>query len=483
MRSFNLIILLIISLVAVFVASQAARADDDWPPATSTIDVTDSKRAPDPSGEEERHYSLHVDDHGVYELSYTVQPDKDAASDLADIRFFDPGHNQNLYSYRPQATVAVNYFFPVLDPGDYHVQLYMKGVKAGQPFTFKVHRYDVTVTDELQTKARAALDRGMAFLERGNATVDLNSDDLTDDEALVALSYVASNDPRYRPYVEQNYLPALAANWKESDPDIWNGHSVHGLFSGQFGYRHSLATLALAEIAQAYNNPQAKTMAAQGAECLLAAQDTEKKSKKWNGPIQPDVIHYGGWRYTADTDAADISVSGWCTVALIATAASEIKVDGLRDSLAKAVHYIEKLGAGPSYGYQNPDSNPSDVHAGIGTLIMKLYGEESPNIEEAAGYIDTHLYPGVQCHDGESYPLYYAYYATRANYLRGGFAWEAWRNVMIRQLLNLQNPDGSWQLFGSEHGKTRYGAAMATMVLRMCLNDVPNYLKQEVRGF
>lgn len=476
------IFLMIVSFVASFIASQPARADDDWPAGVASIDVTDSKRAPDQSGQEERHYTLHVEDHGVYELSYTTAADKDAG-DLADIRFWELEHSQEIYSYKPLGSVAVNYFFPVFEPGDYHLQLYMRGVKAGQSFAFKVHRYDVTVTDALQAQARAALDRGMAFLENGNAKVDLGSSDLTDDESLVVMSYVSSNDPKYRPYVEQKYLPALAANWKESDPEIWNGHSVHGLIGDQFGYRHSIATLALAEIAQTYNNAQAKTMAAQGAECLLAAQDTEKKSKKWNGPILSDVIHYGGWRYTADADAADISVSGWCTVALIATASSDIKVDGLRDSLYKAVRYIQKLGAGPSYGYQNPDSNPSDVHAGIGTLIMKLYGEESPSIEEAASYLDSHLYPGVQCHDGEAYPLYFAYYATRANYLRGGFAWEAWRNTMIRQLLNLQNPDGSWQVFGSEHNKTRYGAAMATMILRMCLNQVPNYLKQEVRGF
>ena len=175
-------------------------------------------------------------------------------------------------------------------------------------------------------------------------------------------------------------------------------------------------------------------------------------------------------------------MSGWCAVALIATAASDIKVEGLRDSLAKAVRYIEKLGPGPSYGYQNRDSNPSDVHAGIGTLIMKLYGEEEPQHRRSRRLPRPPPVSRGCVPRGRELPALLRLLRHPRNYLRGGFAWEAWRNVMIRQLLNLQNPDGSWQMFGSEHGKTRYAPPWPPWS-RMCLNEVPNYLKQEVRGF
>ena len=75
MRSLNSsAFLLIVSFVAGLVASQPARADDEWPPALPTIDVTDSKRSPDRNGEEERHYTIHVDDHGVYEFSTSSIP-------------------------------------------------------------------------------------------------------------------------------------------------------------------------------------------------------------------------------------------------------------------------------------------------------------------------------------------------------------------------------------------------------------------------
>ena len=80
--------------------------------------------------------------------------------------------------------------------------------------------------------------------------------------------------------------------------------------------------------------------------------------------------------------------------------------------------------------------------------------------------------------------LYYWYYATRLNYLRGGFAWEAWRTTMAAQLISIQREDGTFHTYASEGPFAEaYSTALGSMILRMCLNDVPAYLKQEVRGF
>jgi lipopolysaccharide biosynthesis glycosyltransferase len=98
--------------------------------------------------------------------------------------------------------------------------------------------------------------------------------------------------------------------------------------------------------------------------------------------------------------------------------------------------------------------------------------------------LDAHLPAGTQVELGHNSPLYYAYYATRANYLRGTKPWETWRTSMLRQLLWRQEADGSWRSVQAEQDlESRFGTALSLMILRMCLNDVPKYLKHEAEGF
>ena len=55
---------------------------------------------------------------------------------------------------------------------------------------------------------------------------------------------------------------------------------------------------------------------------------------------------------------------------------------------------------------------------------------------------------------------------------------------MITQLTRLQRPDGSFPAYGAEATlPPRYSTAISAMILRLCLNDVPLYLKQEYRSF
>ena len=71
-------------------------------------------------------------------------------------------------------------------------------------------------------------------------------------------------------------MPAQTAHWKESDTDIWNGHSVHGVIGDQFGYRHSLATLALAEICKRITTRKLKAWRPR-ADCLAGRPGNREK--------------------------------------------------------------------------------------------------------------------------------------------------------------------------------------------------------------
>jgi hypothetical protein len=98
--------------------------------------------------------------------------------------------------------------------------------------------------------------------------------------------------------------------------------------------------------------------------------------------------------------------------------------------------------------------------------------------------LDAHLPAGTQVDDRGAYAFYYWYYGTRINYLRGGEAWDRWRTAMMLQLIRRQHRDGHWEAFDGETSPGhRYATALGAMILRICLEDVPAYLRQEVKGF
>jgi len=55
---------------------------------------------------------------------------------------------------------------------------------------------------------------------------------------------------------------------------------------------------------------------------------------------------------------------------------------------------------------------------------------------------------------------------------------------MIRQLLLQQEEDGRWKSIDYEASVgDRFTTALGVRILRICLEQVPGYLKHEVRGF
>ncbi|HZL72930.1 MAG TPA: hypothetical protein VFC86_10745, partial [Planctomycetota bacterium] len=59
-----------------------------------------------------------------------------------------------------------------------------------------------------------------------------------------------------------------------------------------------------------------------------------------------------------------------------------------------------------------------------------------------------------------------------------------WRATALRQLLRRQQEDGSWAAFGYESAPgPRWTTAIGLMMLRLCLNEPPKYLRVEAKGF
>jgi hypothetical protein len=449
---------------------------------TAEIDVRD-KVMPARDGEDVHEYPLPVEERGIYELTFSsLAKGKPLQGTLNIVNELDAP----LYKYAI-ADPSLDYlFFPVLEPRAYVVRFTVgSDGSQGIPFHITARQYHPEVTAAMQRSAEAAIDRSIALLMKYQPEEN-TGDDARACEALAMMALGTGKGAAERmAIIDQVYLPRIAEQFSESPDNIWQGHRVKGWFSNDhFGYAHAIATLALAEVAEARGSDKARALAVQGVECLLATQNTERKSPLWEGPVKRSSVYYGGWRYRPQDITSDISVTGWCAVALGAAGAAHIEVDGMRDGVDDAVAYVKSLGSAHGFSYVGGDDTADDVRLGVGVLISLLFGEDAGILNGLTQNLDTHLPAGTQVDRGFGFPLYYAYYGTRANYLRGGYAWEAWRATMIRQLLKLQKPDGSWSSFDDEQGLGPiYSSAMGTMILRMCLNDVPAYLRQEVRGF
>ena len=422
-----------------------------------------------------------VTDPGVMDLTMQLTPTARQVYPRFTVQIM---HGRELlFDYVLDTDLGSYLFFPVLERGNY--QVFVRGSMAKAPFTLQLRRLKVEVTEQDKTAVLAAIEKGTANLL--STTPSKTNDPLAFAPAIESLVMAALDSDRsgaHQEVIEKEYLPWLKNQFHEVPMVQWNGQTVSGLTrAGSPMYCNAITTLALAEMAP--RSPAAKALAEQGANFILAAQLTDRRPAAWRAILKTNPS-FGGWRYTANAADADLSVSGWCVIALNACAAADIQPDGMRESLQDAVGFVKKTRTKDGFAYYaGGGGGAATIRDAIGALVFQLYGEHSREWDAAVGSLDHHLFAGTQADDIEDFPLYYAYYATRLHYLRGSDAWEAWRMSAMRQLVKLQRPDGSWGTYHQEvdAGTQRYPTALAILILRMCLNDEPTYMTQEVRGF
>jgi len=389
-----------------------------------------------------------------------------------------------LFDYRLDQKMPNYLYFPVLEKGTYDVTV--RGAAVGASYKLQLRHLEVKVTEQDTGAAKAAIEKGMASLAAASP-VQARSVSLYA-PAIESLAMAAlDSDPAqaHKERIQKDYLPWLKTQLQEVPGVQWNGKPVAGVIRANASmYDTAIATLALAEMAP--RSPDAKALAEQGARFILAAQVTDRRPPEWRTAAKTSPF-FGGWRYFPQSLDADLSVSGWCIIALNACAVAGIQPEGMRESLEDAVKFVRKAQAPDGFGYEiNGGGGSGPIRDAIGGLVYQLYGEHSRENDEGMAYLDRQLYAGTQTADlDQDYPLYYAYYATRLHYLRGSFAWEAWRMTTLRQLVKLQQADGSWLAARKETvtGAGRYATALSILILRMCLNDQPAYMTQEVKGF
>ncbi len=381
-----------------------------------------------------------------------------------------------LYLYSMNELAGEFHFYPVLQPGKYQFQIEDREGTCH----LLLESYSSKISEPEIEQAKAAIDKGVGWLlkipkNRAGDPESVAAEGL----ALAAISEGRDAKSR-REAIDRDFVEWMEKRLEKVEEGSWQGREVFRLSSST--YAHAMAAIGLAEAVGA-GSDKARALVERASDYLLASQQTARKCKAWKGPVDSNHEKFGSWRYDPDQVDGDLSVMGWCVVALLAADASGIRRPGMRDSMEDATAGLARYLGANGFGYEGPGAE-SDVLNSVGTLTSLLLGEDSSGVRTAMAHLDRHLPAATQVDTGDTCVFYTLYYATRANYLRGGPTWDLWRSVALRQLLRRQRADGSWEAFGHEsEAGPRWSTAIAIMVLRLCLNDAPKYLKTEVRGF
>jgi hypothetical protein len=232
-------------------------------------------------------------------------------------------------------------------------------------------------------------------------------------------------------------------------------------------YAHSMCTIALCE---AYGRARDERVG-------LAARKAVAYLEKG---VNPD----GGWRYTANCGVSDMSVTGWCIMALKTAKLAQIQFDERVYSQALAfVDSVTDRGAGKEstgavgYLYSQMDEIKGNGRAAMTCAAMMVrqfsgVGVKSAILDKGARL--TREAPP----DWKKKDFYYWYYATYAMHNMGG-EYRIWWNRRIRDvLLDNQQKDGdnagSWDPKG-DHWAAQPGRAYTTALGALCLEVYYRY--------
>ena len=209
---------------------------------------------------------------------------------------------------------------------------------------------------------------------------------------------------------------------------------THGSFPGGGPvYEHAICAYALGEYYTMTQDEHVKELFKQAIGYIVQGQ----------GPG-------GGWMYSYDKTADDLSVSGWQIQALKAAHLSKLDIYGVDQALDKAMAYIERVkGPKGGYGYRGPEDRYSLT--GVGILCELFWKGDIRILRKGMDWMldETEKNKPVK-YKSEHADLYAWYYHTQACLMFGGVAWKKWNRWFQDEICDVQNTDGSWPAPGGK---------------------------------
>ena len=240
-------------------------------------------------------------------------------------------------------------------------------------------------------------------------------------------------------------------------------------------YGHGIATLFLSEVSGMVGPARQKRIDVVLPKALKVILDAQKVPKK-------EGMHKGGWRYEPTGNSSDISVSGWCLLALRSARANGAPVPA--SAIRDAVGFINRCVRGDDGGFRyDPRAdwwyrrrgywvrNPSNpARTGVGILCRELTGTHADPINTKAGDYLLKAVKGKFLPDGHI--DYATYYCSQAMFQLGGKYWDEFAPAMYKYLLPRQKADGSWHR--KDNGDV-YPTAMFVLALTVSHRQLPIY--------
>lgn len=307
---------------------------------------------------------------------------------------------------------------------------------------------------------REMYDRGLQYLAR---TQGPNGDWPNDGQAgpavtgLALMVFLASGeDPNYGVY---------STNVRKALRSIIQGQDATTGFLGNSMYHHGFAMLALAEAYGAVDernlwpDKSGKNQRSIGQALELAVRSAVTSQKR--NPL-------GAWRYSPSGSDADTSVSGAVFVGLLAARNAGIEVPD--ESIDKALGYYKSMtSASGQVGYSGGFGgfDESIARISISTLVQAVARrKDAPTYKASLAYLKQRIETPAN-----QYAEYARYYQAQALFQGDVETWEKWNKLLIRQLKQAQQADGS---IPGQFGNA-LGTAMSCLALALNYKFLPIY--------
>ena len=359
--------------------------------------------------------------------------------------------------------------------------------EADVPYRLKLRRVTLVQFEPPIEDIKAAIRRGLAYLasqqaedggwESGTAPFGI--------AGLALMGFVAEGLPEHEEtirraveYLKTGWVPPEKYEGNDRGKAHWGGSLAQDK-GNQFMYQHAIVLLALAEYVREHPDPDLRERIEAAVDLILRSQNTTKKPALLGGPIAEKEEDFGGWRYSAGDIRSDISVSGWCIIALAGAKAAGFGVPDsvYRDFMVYCRRCFREDRS--AYCYQPRTRTATNTTNAIGVLTtLMCVGGECPVVRRGLRRIRYSMPRWEEEGGNGNYPFYYWYYGTRAMYVAGGEYWKEWQAVTCPMLLDFQNEDGSWN--AEQHEKRvgiEYTTALAVLILQLMSGNPPAYLE------
>ncbi|GAG35540.1 unnamed protein product, partial [marine sediment metagenome] len=185
--------------------------------------------------------------------------------------------------------------------------------------------------------------------------------------------------------------------------------------------------------------------------------------------------HAGGWRYQPNSTDSDLSLTGWCIMALRAGKLNGAPVPAA--NIEKAVKYVLKT-RHPQFGgfAYHPGSAPNIGLTASGVLCLELCGQHGHKaIAPAAEYIRKSQ---PKAYDASMNGCYARYYYGQAAFQLGPKFWANFAPQMFKNVLVAQQPDGRWPPADGTCGSC-FSTAMNILAMTPAYRQLPIYQRDQ----